>query len=199
MVLFFFGSFNPISIAHLKLAKYSLDALKYEKVIFIPCSNQYIVETNREVFQAQLRLKLLQLVQKSNPWMEISDMEINSNKSIRTYSSLIKLKQLGYKGKLLLGADNVMQLEHSWKYVDNICKEFGIVCLERSQLNISNYISKDKYLSKLSKYIEVIQGPKEFQNISSTEIRKLIKEKNYTKLKEFVPNEVYNYFRSAHE
>lgn len=199
MVLFFFGSFNPISIAHLKLAKYSLDLLKYEKVVFIPCPNQYIIDTNREVFQSKIRLELLNLVKENNPWMEISGIEINSNKSIRTYDSLLKLKQTGYNGKLLLGSDNVIQLEKVWKNVDKICKEFGIVCLERNNMDISEYIKKDKYLSTLSNYIEVIKGPKELQNVSSTEIRKLIKEKNYSKLKLLVPDEVYNYFRSKHE
>ena len=199
MDLFFFGSFNPISIAHLNLAKYALKKTKSSKVIFIPCSNKYLVDNKNEIFSPSVRLELLNLVKKNNPWMEISDIEINDIEKVRTYDSLLKLKELGYSGKLLLGADNLRQLETIWKYVDNICKEFGIVCLERNNSKIKKYIKNDKYLSNISKYIKVIKGPKSLQDISSTEIRKLINKKDYLKLKQFVPIEVYNYFRSNHE
>lgn len=199
MNLFFFGSFNPISIAHYNLAKFALKKTKSNKVIFVPCSNKYLLDNKNDIYSPSIRLELINLVKVNNPWMEVSDIEINANEEIRTYNSLLKLKELGYSGKLLLGADNLKLLETKWKYVENICKEFGIVCLERNNSNIKKYIKNDKYLNSLSKYIKVINGPKEMQKISSTQIRDYLKKKDFEKVKEYLPIEVYNYFRSRDE
>lgn len=169
---------------------------KAKRVIFVPCSNSYLSDNKEEVFLPKERLELLKLVSVNNPWLIISDIEINNKEKVRTYDSLVKLKEQGYDGKLLLGADNIRLLETKWKYVDNICKEFGIVCLERNNSHIKRYIKKDKYLNNLSKYIKIINGPKNMQDISSTKIRQYLKENNFEKLKEYLPIEIYNYFRS---
>ena len=42
MNLAFFGAFNPPTVAHLELARFALEALGAEQVIFVPSKSMYI-------------------------------------------------------------------------------------------------------------------------------------------------------------
>ncbi len=190
--LVFGGAFNPPTIAHIQLAKFAKEQTNSDVVIFVPSKMTYIRNDQHKdfAFKDEVRLEMLKEISNHQPWMIVSDYEILLNEQPRTYITLKHLKECGYDCKLLFGSDKLPELETGWKHIEELCIEFGIVCMERNFDDCQKMIEEDDYLRSLRPYIQLIQTPDTFQNISSTKVRKLFEEKDYQQLDELVPKEL---------
>ena len=70
-----------------------------------------------------------------------------------------------------MGSDKLPELEHGWLHVEEICRQFGIVCMSRSHEDPERLIQNDPYLRTLAPYITIVHLPEETQDISSTKVR----------------------------
>ena len=174
--LAFGGAFNPPTIAHIACARYVLDTLHYEKVIFIPTKREYVLEDQKKGFSFtnEQRLSILKAIAKTNPWMVVEDYEIQSQTQPRTYTTLCYLKQQGYDVQWLCGSDKLPELQNGWKYVHELINEFGLVCMTRSHEDVETLIDSDEYLKTLKHGITVVHTPDTLQSVSSTEVRRLL-------------------------
>ena len=192
--LFFGGAFNPPTLAHIELANSVRKYLDYDKVVFVPSKDKYITTDEKKelAFSEEERYKMLRVISVSRPWMDVSDIEINSIDQPRTYHSLCALREKGYELKLLIGSDWLMNLEDGWKYVKEICKEFGIVVMTRNNDDVVKMIENNEYLKSISEYLTVIQTPDTYQDISSTKARELLNriQEDVKQLKDIVPEEL---------
>ena len=190
--LVFGGAFNPPTIAHIQLAKFAKDQTDSDVVIFVPSKMTYIRnEQNKDfAFKDNVRFDMLKNISASNLWMIVSNHEILLKDQPRTYSTLCYLKQCGYDCKLLFGSDKLTELETGWKHIEELCKEFGIVCMERNYDNCESLIDNDSYLSSIKQYIQIIQTPDTFQMISSSKVRELFEKKNFEQIDSLVPKEL---------
>ncbi len=178
MRLAFFGAFNPPTAAHLELARFALEAVGAEQVIFVPSKAVYIREDQGKDFaytDAE-RLAMLRKAAESRPWMAVTDWEIRQERQPRTYETLCELRRGGGGIKLLLGSDKLPELEKGWLHVEQIVEEFGMVCLTRGTDECEEMIRRDPYLRALSGGIRMLKTPEETRGISSTEVRRRIRE-----------------------
>lgn len=193
--LLFGGAFNPPTIAHVDLAEYAMRKAGFEKVIFVPTKNTYISDTQGKeyVFSDEDRIAMLEKIAENRPWMIVSRYEIDAETQPRTYKTLCHYRDLGYKVSLLFGSDKLPELEHGWRYVENICKEFGIVCMKRSSDHPEELIASDPYLSTISQWITVLETPDETKNVSSTQVRRLLSRmrEEYSEMKQQLPEELH--------
>lgn len=189
--LLFGGAFNPITSAHLFLSNYAREKLGYDDVLFMPSKSHYILSTEGKdfSFSDEERLEMLQEVSKDYPWMKVLDMELKMKEQPRTYFTLCKLKEEGYHPSLLMGSDWLPLLESKWLYVDKIASEFGIVILSRNGTDMNEKIKESPYLTNLRPYLTLLEAPKEFQHVSSSEVRRLFKEgrKNQEEIRRLIP------------
>ena len=192
--LFFGGAFNPPTIAHIELAKFALKELNFDKVIFCPTKNHYILKTEGKSysFSELTRLNMLNKIAKNNSFMEISDYELKQDKQPRTYFTLKHFKEEGYNIKLLIGSDWLNKLDSSWLYVKEIAKEFGIVVLTRSNDNIDEIIKNNKLVNEIKDYLTILKTPPEYKFISSTYIRSLLNDynNNVDEINSLIPKEL---------
>ena len=65
----FGGTFNPIHLAHLRVAEAAREALDLERVLFIPSADP--PHKSRRLASAPHRLELVKLASASNPSLEI--------------------------------------------------------------------------------------------------------------------------------
>ena len=190
----FGGAFNPPTIAHIELADHARTAVGADYVIFVPTKNAYIADEQHKsyVFSDTQRLAMLERIASRHPWMKVSHYEIDSEAQPRTYQTLCHLKEEGYQCRLLMGSDKLPELEHGWKFVEQITQEFGIVCMERSEDDVAEILKNDAYLSTLIPYIQVLPTPAKTRHVSSTAVRKLLSEiqASYVQLKTMVPTEI---------
>lgn len=169
----FGGAFNPPTIAHIETANFARIATGYDEVLFIPSQMHYIKEEQQKdfAFTNEERYSMLQTIAAKHSWMKVTDYELTLQEQPRTYSTLKHFENQDTHYTLLFGSDKLMELETGWKHVEELCKEFGIVCMARNSDPVEDVIQSDTYLSSLSQYITVVHTPEAYQSISSTKAR----------------------------
>ncbi len=176
--LAFFGAFNPPTVAHLELARFAAQAMNVKQVIFVPSKSVYIRDEQGKDFaysDAQ-RVAMLRAAAEHRPWMRVTDWEMRQPRQPRTYETLCRLRETGCSPALLLGSDKLAELEHGWMHVEEIAREFGVVCLTRGQDEILRMIEENAYLASLARYIRVLETPPETRAVSSTNVRRCVRE-----------------------
>lgn len=194
-VLAFFGAFNPPTIAHIEAARIAMEATGREGVVYVPSKAVYIRDEQDKDFAYSdwQRLEMLRRAAESRPWMAVSDWELRQAAQPRTYETLCHLRdEEGYAPALLIGSDKLPELEHGWKHVEDIAREFGFVCNGRGTDECAAMIREDPYLASLSDRIEVVGASDLLRGVSSTEVRRRLSRIRALKreVQALVPNEV---------
>ncbi|MCC7429466.1 nicotinate (nicotinamide) nucleotide adenylyltransferase [bacterium] len=156
-ILLFGGTYNPIHVGHILSANSLYEILKPDKVIFLVSANP----PHKKTVSFETRFEMVRLALKNFPNFEASDLENRLEGVSYTYKTLEELHKIYPNSKFFfaVGEDNVLTFE-KWKNPERICELAEIVVLER-KLNL-----KTSFKTYKTRFVEV----------SSTEIRKRIKE-----------------------
>jgi len=165
----FGGTFNPIHNVHLKMAKRAQKKLGLEKIIFVPSARPPHKKIKGKVSPYQ-RYQMTCLALKPFPGFFCSSKELKhpgKSYSVETVESF--QKRFGRKARFffIIGSDSLAEL-FTWKKIDKLlglCK-FVVFRRPKFPLKLKNRYLKDR--------VRVISMPP--QEVSSTEIRKRIKE-----------------------
>lgn len=195
MKLAFFGAFNPPTVAHLELARFAREKTGAEQAVFVPSRAVYIREAQGKdyAYTDAQRLAMLRAAAEKRPWMAVTDWEMRQERQPRSYETLCHLREEeGGPVKLLMGSDKLPELEHGWLHVEEIVREFGIVCLTRGADECGRMLREDPYLRSLADGIMVLETPESLRGVSSTEVRKRIREirRMEEELERLVPPEI---------
>ena len=195
MKLAFFGAFNPPTVAHLELARFAREKTGAEQAVFVPSRAVYIREAQGKdyAYTDAQRLTMLRAAAEKRPWMAVTDWEMRQERQPRSYETLCHLREEeGGPVKLLMGSDKLPELEHGWLHVEEIVREFGIVCLTRGADECGRMLREDPYLRSLADGIMVLETPESLRGVSSTEVRKRIREirRMEEELERLVPPEI---------
>ena len=195
-ILAFFGAFNPPTAAHIELAKFAKEQTGHEGVMFVPSKSVYIsLSQGKDFAYSDLtRLEMLRAAASTRPWMDVTDIEIKAERQPRTYNTLCKLRDIGYKPTLLLGSDKLPELENKWLYVKEMAEEFGIVCLARGDDDCQRILCENPFLSSIAERIKIVVTPKEMRDVSSTKVRNALKGGKITdEIKNMLPSEILHF------
>ena len=163
------GSFNPMHIGHEKIVDYVLNNLNMDKIIIIPVGIPSHRENNLE--QSDTRLKICKEIFKENKKIEVSDIEIKSEGKSYTYDTLLKLIDLyGENNEFfeIIGEDSLKNLK-TWKNYEKLLKICKFIVFRRK--DDENIQIDEEFLN--NKNIIILEN--EYYNISSTEIRNMVK------------------------
>ncbi len=174
------GTFDPVHNGHLVLADTAVKTFGLEKVIFIPA---YIPphKGKGEIADAEDRLAMVKLAIEGNDKFQASRLEINRKNvsySIDTLSYIKKIYPENTEIFFLAGSDSVKTLD-TWKGIDKILSMCKFIVGARA-----GYTLETKY-----KNIEIM--PMMPVDISSTEIRKMVRENK--DIRGLVPEKVADY------
>ena len=177
-VLAFFGAFNPPTRAHLELADFAWRETGREGVLFVPSRTDYIRNNQGKdaVYSNEEREEMLRRLTESRPWMQVCDWELRQAEQPRTYTTLCRLREEGYSPALLMGSDKLRELSTGWRYVPEIAREFGIVCLARGKDSCREIIRDDPFLKAISDRIVLLDTPDDWREISSTAVRRILRQ-----------------------
>jgi nicotinate-nucleotide adenylyltransferase len=129
MIGFLGGTFSPVHLGHLEIAKHIKQQLNLDTLFLMPCSP---VHKDELFFNKQQRLELLQLALKTYPMLQIDSREINNKKQTYTIDTLKQI-QLDYpKQKIffIMGADSYAQI-HTWKDYQQLSDYAQLVVVAR--------------------------------------------------------------------
>jgi len=106
----FGGTFDPIHIAHLRVAEEAAEALTLDRVLFIPSGRP--PHRSQPVAKPEQRLAMVRLAVADNPRFVVSDLEIKRRGTSYTVDTLAELAAQKPRDEfyLLLGMDQMLQL-----------------------------------------------------------------------------------------
>jgi nicotinate-nucleotide adenylyltransferase len=162
------GSFNPIHIGHKQLALYLIDNNLVDEVWFVisPCNP---LKHQSQLLDEHIRLDMLMLALNDNPKIKVSDVEFTMPIPSFTIDTLRKLTAefSQYCFSMLIGSDNALVFDQ-WKEYNQILNEFPVLVYPRKGFVFQEVAHKFPQM-------KLLPSPK--YNVSSTEVRQLIKEK----------------------
>ena len=189
-ILIFPGSFNPITNAHIKIAKIAQEKINAEKVLFIPAHDKYVAR-KKNVISGNIRCKL---INESTPAdMYALSIETGSVIPKKTYDTVEEIRKINI-GKdlyICLGVDNVKSLT-TWYNWEQFVKENKFVICSRNEVSLEQ-ILKGSVLKNYKHNFTEISIPR--NNISSSLVRELCGRGEMDKVKEIVPINVYQYLK----
>ena len=173
----FFGAFNPPTMAHLTLARVAAEETGFSQTIFVPSRSDYIrnFQGKDYAYSDETRLRMLRRLAETRPWMGVTDIELCMDRQPRTYITLCQMREQGVQASLLMGTDKLRELE-KWRYVEQIAREFGIVCVDRGEDDGERLLREDPYLRSIAPYVRIIRGPEALKDVSSSAVRRRVTE-----------------------
>lgn len=184
----FQGTFNPIHKAHLRVAEYIIKKYDFDKLLFIPAYNPPHKCVDEDL--AQHRFNMVKLAVSNEKNFEVSDIEFRRGGKSYTYMTICELyKQYHIEGKInfLIGTDAFQYIE-SWYETDKLKNLVKFIVFVREE----NFeVSKYDYLRSKGYDFEI--QPLNFEDISSTELREMVK--NNRNIDGLVTKEVKDYIK----
>jgi len=158
----FGGSFNPIHVGHVSLARQLLQLAGLDEV-WLMVSPQNPLKQSSGLLDDQLRFEMTRKALEDEPGLVACDYELHLPKPSYTWHTLQRLHQDYPKHTfvLLIGGDN-WQLFPRWRQADSILQEHHIVVYPRRGSDIDRTL--------LPPNVTVVET--ELLDISSTEVRR---------------------------
>ncbi len=161
----YFGSFNPIHVAHLIIANHILNETELKKIWFV-VSPQNPFKQKNNLLNEYDRLHLARLSVESDNRIIVSDIEFNLPRPSYTIDTLTYLKEKypNHEFSIIMGSDSFQNLG-KWKNFEKLVKDYPIYIYKREGFEIINALQQNS---------TVLEAP--ILQISSTYIRQCIKE-----------------------
>ncbi|NEW78337.1 MAG: nicotinate-nucleotide adenylyltransferase [Gelidibacter sp.] len=179
----FFGTFNPIHIGHMIIANYMVEFSDLDEVWFVitPRSPFKLKET---LLSNHHRLAMANIAVENYPKLKTSDIEFNLPDPNYTTNTLIHMEEKFPNRQfcLLLGEDNLKGFQ-KWKNYESILKNYELYVYPR--------ISKENVDSQFLNHAKIHRLNAPIVEISSTFIRKAIKDKK--DISTMLPSNVWKY------
>lgn len=205
----FGGTFNPIHYGHLRAAEEVRYKTGLDKVIFIPSGNPPL--KTEEIIEASHRYNMVRIATASNPDFVVSDLEIAEKEKSYTVNTIKKLREIFPDDELffILGIDAFLDIPNWWQPYELISM-IDFILITRPGFEPSEIVLKSPFVKVSSfslsddnhKCIELISGRKGLlvevtaMDISSTKIRRLLKDNKSVKylIPEPVEQYIYKHF-----
>lgn len=174
------GSFNPVHKGHIGLIKYLLQEGYVSRMEVVATGNYW---DKTDLLDTDVRIEMLKFYESSS--IKIMD---ELNELPYTYMIMDRLleKYPNDELYLIIGADNLVNFS-KWKRVDKLLK-MNILVIPRNGIDIWKYLRENNYTDSFL----IVDGFKEM-DISSSDIRELIRKGNILELKKYLDDDVLNY------
>lgn len=182
----FGGSFNPIHLGHLALAKAICDSEMLDELWFM-VSPQNPFKVNMTLLDDNKRLEMVKLAVEGNDKLVACDFEFEMPRPSYTYHTLNALRKVypDCQFELIIGADNWFKFTHWYKH-EEIAAQTPIIIYPRTGFSID-----ETTLPQSTKLVEAPLFP-----FSSTDVREAIsKGEDASNL---VPEPVWDLIKKEH-
>ena len=165
----FFGTFNPIHIGHMIIANYMVEFSDLEEVWFV-ITPQSPFKQKTSMLSNHHRLSIANIAVENYQKLKTTDIEFNLSQPNYTINTLayIEEKYPNNQFCLIMGEDNLKGF-HKWKNYETILQNYELYVYPR--------VSEGKIETQFTHHPKVHKVNAPIVQISSTFIRKAIKEK----------------------
>lgn len=145
----FGGSFDPIHLGHLNIARSAYEEFALNEVWFVPAGHSPNKD-EKQMTPAETRAKMVSLAIEDIPYFKLCDIEMASEEISYTYLTLTKLKAL-YPDKkffFIMGADSLDYFDR-WYHPEIICQKAAVLTAVRDDMDISAINQKIAQIKEL--------------------------------------------------
>ncbi|MBN2533582.1 MAG: nicotinate (nicotinamide) nucleotide adenylyltransferase [Spirochaetales bacterium] len=189
------GAFNPVTRGHIQVALFVLEAAAlFHEVWLMPCFKHIY---NKKMTEAGHRLAMCELAAAKHARIKVSDYEIKKKFDRGTYYLMKELLdedfvQNRYDFSLIIGQDNANTFDY-WVEHDALKNLLRFVIVPRQGVDADP--SVDWYLQSPHIYLA---ADRPVIKVSSTQVRELLKESNYSEAEGLLDPDVLEYIK-AHD
>ena len=177
MIGIFIGSFNPVTLAHIKICKLLKD--EFNEIVLVPVNSK-----DKHLISINDRINMLTILTKKYDYLKISN--IMKDYSYLNYR-IIDLLRKKYGNISLIMGDDLLEKLDTFDNYEYLLDNYSFYILTRDS-NASELINK-KYFKYKNKF-KIIEFN---SNISSTMARDYIK--NNLDTKNIIDSDVFNYIK----
>jgi nicotinate-nucleotide adenylyltransferase len=186
----FGGTFNPIHMAHLRLAEDVRESFNLGSVIFIPTNNPPHKDIPKYI-DPQHRLRMVELAVDGFEHFQCDDIEIKRggvSYTIDTVGYLYESFEFEGKPYFLIGSDLANEIQ-TWKDIDMLIKRVHFIVLVRDGFPVS----ENKYFKNTTQHVTWDCFERRKIDITSSEIRRRVREG--MNIRYLVPDKVLEYIK----
>jgi len=165
----FFGTFNPIHIGHMIIANYMVEFSDLEEIWFV-VTPQSPFKQKTSMLSNHHRLSIANIAVENYPKLKTTDIEFSLSQPNYTINTLAYIEEKHPEKQfcLIMGEDNLKGF-HKWKNNETILQNYELYVYPR--------VSEGKIENQFTHHPKVHKVNAPIVQISSTFIRKAIKEK----------------------
>ncbi len=176
-VALFGGSFNPIHVAHLAVARAAMEALGLTRLVLVP-SARPPHKPPADLAADTHRLAMCRLAVADDPRFEVSDVELRRQGPSYTVDTLADFRRRRPEASLVLlvGADMLRDL-HRWHRFDEIVRLARVVTVPRPGVELGRLEPLRRALGDAvadALLADVLATPR--MDVSATDIRRRIRQ-----------------------
>jgi nicotinate-nucleotide adenylyltransferase len=181
-IAIFGGTFDPIHKSHIQTAELAFKSFNLKKMIFVIAYTP--PHKTKQYAYIEDRISMLKLAAGNMQKTEISLYEAQKFETVYSYQTLDYFNSLYTEDEIcmVIGSDSLLDLP-TWKNIDYMAGRYKFIVAKRPGFEVNKNV---KYLDRC------IFIDKKTEDISSTEIRRLVKE-DYKKAASLLDKKVYNY------
>lgn len=182
----FGGSFNPVHVGHLMVARAVAEAQGFSKIVLVPSAQPPHKPDFADLAGSRERLRMCQIVTESDPLFEVSDLEVLRSGPSYTIDTVRQLRDEGWdKVFWMIGAD-MLQILPKWHRPSELMREVTFIIAQRPGYEI-DWESIPPEFQILRQNVT----PAPLIEISASQIRERVKAGH--SIRYMVPSEVERY------
>ena len=166
------GTFNPPHLGHLHAAQLAHDALKLDRVLFIPTNIPPHKTLPQNTASPEARCEMVRLLTADTPWAQLDTIEIDRGGASYTVDTLRALHERGEDDlHLIIGTDMLLSFDKIWRAPDEIARLAALSVCARENEDWDALERKAELLREtFGATVELVRG--DSLTISSTELRR---------------------------
>ena len=164
------GTFNPPHLGHLHAAQLAHDALKLDRVLFIPTNIPPHKTLPENTASPEARCEMVRLLTADTPWAQLDTIEIDRGGASYTVDTLRALHERGEDDlHLIIGTDMLLSFDKIWRAPDEIARLAALSVCARENEDWDALERKAELLREtLGATVELVRG--DSLTISSTRL-----------------------------
>lgn len=192
-----FGTFNPVTNAHIALGDRVQKLLPDADVIYIPCNGRFLHSWKKldgqQIFSDEERVRLLTDAVTPRGF-QVDSLEVQGLVDGKTYHTVAYFKERYEKVFLCMGMDKVGEF-HLWYRAEELLGENRFLICTRSHLHIDDV--KTELVEKYRDHFREVSMEDDTQDISATQIREAFLEGTLDLVRDKIPCNVYEFLKKA--
>lgn len=193
------GSFNPPTLGHFELLKSAKEAVGADMALFVPSPYSYVVRKlararqKNEALSDEVRTAMLRAMCEGEGGFGVEEYELTVKGRAYSFETVEHIaEKYGTSEVYFIAGSDKLSVFPKWHRAEEFFTKYKVLVASRAGDNARELIDNDKFLSAFADCFTVFNPPSEIGGISSTAVRKMMRENRESEAKGSLHPYVYD-------